>query len=280
MTEFTIKEIGERFSTAFHLRTSPLAVYGADAVPEGAVHLSSIHRCIAVTMYRMASGQVDADAVWLGGEHTAGCCPGGLSHTGFMERSDDIAWFVSTGRKDVRGGAAEYLKAGPQLVEKCFQAAGPITPPGRYLVIERASSVPKGKADVRSLCMFGDAETIRNIAALVHFDRDEPFFPVLVPWGPACATFVTYPAELAARAPNDSVFMGPQDPTVNWSLPPDLMGIGIPLRIARRMADNIDRSFVVRRPGVAFPGHERCGEGRGGDQDHPASSTSLPSNAP
>jgi hypothetical protein len=262
MSDSTIRELSDRCIAAFRLHAHPLAVCGAEAVPEGARHLSSVHRCIAVAMYRMASGQTDADAVWLGGGETAGCCPGGLSHTGFSEREGDIALFVSTGRKDVRGGAAEYLKATPELVETCFRAAGAITPPGRYLVIRKASSVPGTGADVRSLCLFGDAETVRNIAALVHFDRDEPFFPVLVPWGPACATFVSYPAKLAANAPEQSAFMGPQDPTVNHALPPDTMGIGIPLRVVERMAGNIDRSFVARRPRVAFPGHERGGGGR------------------
>lgn len=262
MNDSTIRELGDRFAAAFRLRADPLAVCGAEGVPEGAVHLSSVHRCIAVAMYRMASGQTDADAVWLGGGQTGGCCPGGLSHTGFAERSSDIAWFVSTGREDVRGGAAEYLKATPELVETCFEAAGEVTPPGRYLLIRKASSAPGEGEDVRALCLFGDAETIRNIAALVHFDRDEPFFPVLVPWGPACATFVSYPAGLSASAPEQSAFMGPQDPTVNHALPPDTMGIGIPLRVALRMADNIDRSFVGKRPRVAFPARKGGGGSR------------------
>jgi hypothetical protein len=262
MARLTIKELSDRFRTAFRLHAEPLAIYGAKSAPEGGVHLSSVHRCIAVAMYRMATGRTEADALWVGEGHTAGCCPGGLSHTGFAERPEHIPWFVSTGREDFRGGAAEYLKAGPELVEACFRAAGAVTPPGPCLVIHKASSVPEGEADVRSLCIFGDAETIRNIGALAHFDRDDPFFPVLVPWGPACATYVTYPAGLAANAPEKSAFMGPQDPTVNWSIPPDTMGIGIPVSVAQRMAGNIDRSFVGMRPRVAFPGHERDGEGR------------------
>jgi hypothetical protein len=47
--------------------------------------------------------------------------------------------------------------------------------------------------------------------------------------------------------------MGPQDPTVNRSLPPDLMAIGLPVTVARRVAENIDRSFITKRPSVAFP---------------------------
>jgi hypothetical protein len=64
---------------------------------------------------------------------------------------------------------------------------------------------------------------------------------------------------MAANAPLDSAFMGPQDPTLNYALPPDILGIGLPIGVARRVAENIGRSFITKRTGVAFPDHE---EGR------------------
>ena len=85
------------------------------------------------------------------------------------------------------------------------------------------------------MCFFGTAEQMRNMAALVHFDRDNPFSPVIVPWGPSCATFISYPAGLAANAPKNTAFMGPQDPTQNRGLPPDMMAMGIPATLAERM---------------------------------------------
>ncbi|EJG07062.1 MAG: DUF169 domain-containing protein [Methanofollis liminatans] len=256
MTHSAVSEIGGRLAEAFRLSAAPLAVCGSEEVPADAVPLPSVHRCIAVAMYRMAMGAADAPALYLDEEANAGCCPGGLAHMGFVGRSDEIRWFVSTGRSDIRGGAAEYLKADPALVDACFERAGPVTPPGRYLVIRPCRTVTDDAA-VRSICLFGTAEAVRNIAALVHFDRPDPFSPVLAPWGPACATFVSYPAGLAAGAPRDAAFMGPTDPTVNHALPPDLLAIGIPIAVARRMAGNLDASFVVRRPRVAFPGRGR-----------------------
>jgi hypothetical protein len=50
----------------------------------------------------------------------------GLYHVEYIPVPDEIKYFVSTGRKDVRGGAAEYLKADPELVERCTVVAGPI----------------------------------------------------------------------------------------------------------------------------------------------------------
>lgn len=252
--QFTIREIGQKLSLAFRLQEKPLAVYGSEEVPKGAVHLSSIHRCIAATMWRMAAEE-NIPAIYLGKDAREGCCPGGLTHMGFTRRPEFIRYFVSTGEEDFRGGAAEYLKASPEIVDACFEAVGEIEPPGKYLIIQTCESVPDSIPDVRSVCCFGNAEQIRNLTALVHFDRNEPFFPVLVPWGPSCATLVSYPAGIAKNAPPDSAFAGPQDPTSNWTFPQDYLGIGIPISVAQRMMENIDQSFIAKRPQVAFPDH-------------------------
>jgi len=252
MPDLTVRELGRMIATAFRLTTKPLAVSGSEEPPADAVPLPSVHRCIAVTMARMAM-EDGPPAVYLGSDVRQGCCPGGLSHTGYISRPPAISWFVSTGRPGIPDAPAEYLKAGPELVDACFDAIGPITPAGNYLVIRTCESVPEEEKGVRAVSCFGTAEQIRNMAALVHFDRAEPFFPVIVPWGPACATLVTYPAGMAAGAPRDSAFMGPQDPTFNNAIPADFLAIGLPFTVARRMGDNIGRSFISRRAAIAFP---------------------------
>lgn len=254
MEAIRFREIGTVLSSAFHLHARPLAIYGADCPPEGAVHLARVNRCFAVTLFSMATGNAP-DTIYATGDEPEGCCPGGLSHTGLMRRPGFIRYFVSTGREGVMGGAAEYLKASPELVDRCHEALGQVTPPGNCLVVQACSALPEPEPAVRAICCFGDAEQIRNLAALVHFDRDDPFSPVIVPWGPACATYISYPAGLAEKAPGQAAFMGPQDPTQNHSLPPDMMALGIPARIAVRMARNLADSFAVKRPGVAFPPH-------------------------
>jgi hypothetical protein len=254
MTRVDFRDIGARLAVAFRLETRPLVVYGSETLPARVAHLPKIDRCIAAAMVRMATDR-GVSGFYIGPHSHKGCCPGGLSHTGFIKAPEDIKYFVSTGRADVRDGAAEYLKADPELVEQCRQAAGEVRPPGRYLVVRACETLPDEMPPVRSLCFFGNAEQVRNMAALVHFDRDDPFSPVIVPWGPACATMVTYPAALAEHTPTHTAFMGPQDPTRNHAIPPDMMVLGVPARIAVRMAANLDASFVVKRPGVAFPGH-------------------------
>lgn len=255
MTRADFREIGAKLASAFRLATRPLAVYGSGTPPLGIPPMAGVNRCFAVSLYRMAVAGREFPGIYIGEGANEGCCTGGLFHTGYLPEPGDIKYFVSAGRSDVRGGAAEYLKADPELVDRCSAAAGPIRPPGKYLVVQACEALPDPMPDVLSLCIFANGEQVRNISALVHFDRDDPFSPVIVPWGSACSTYITYPAGLAEHAPKDTAFVGPQDPTQNHSLPAEMMAIGIPAGMAARMAGNIDASFVARRPQVAFPRH-------------------------
>jgi hypothetical protein len=216
--------------------------------------MEGVNRCFAVSLFRMAAGN-ELSGIYVSADTSEGCCLGGLYHVGFIPVPAEIKYFVSTGRKDVRGGAAEYLKASPELVEHCTMAAGPIHPPGKYLVVQACDALPDPMPEIKSICCFGNGEQIRNMAALIHFDRDDPFSPVIVPWGSSCSTFITFPAGLAENTPRETAFMGPQDPTQNHSLPPDMMALGIPADMAVRMVNNLDMSFITRRPQVAFPRH-------------------------
>ena len=256
MAKTDFREIGARLKAAFRLTTRSLAVYGSEILPADIPPMNGVNRCFAVSLFRMATGN-EVSAIYVSADTSEGCCLGGLYHVGYIPVPGDIKYFVSTGRKDIRGGAAEFLKASPELVEQCTLAAGPIHPPGKYLIVQACEALPEAGPEVRSLCCFGTGEQIRNMAALIHFDRDDPFSPVIVPWGSSCSTFITFPAGLAENTPRDTAFMGPQDPTQNHSLPPEMMALGIPAPMAKRMVENLDASFITRRPQVAFPNHEK-----------------------
>jgi hypothetical protein len=250
------KTIGTRLREALRLKTRPIAVYGADAPPAGGAPSPSVDRCLATVMYLLATGE-DPRPLYIGSDEKQGCCPGGLSHTGYIKYPPSIKYFVSTGKPEYRGGEAEYLKANPDAVERCFLAVGKVRPPGRYLVMQACGSLSDPSPLVQAITFFGTAEEVRNLGALVHFDRSDPFSPVIVPWGPVCSTLITYPAGLAAKAPKETAFMGPQDPTLNRVLPEDTMALGVPIAVAERMAENASSSFVVKRPDVAFHGSRR-----------------------
>lgn len=250
MAELSIKEIGEKLSMAGRLKHWPLCVYGAETIPAGAVISSSIDRCIAKAMFMLAANE-KMPSIYISGEDEDSCM-GGRTWLGYIRMHPLLKYFVTTGTKEFRGGAAEHLKATPELFEKSFEALGKITPLGKYIVVSRCSGI-KEDPGVRSVLCFGNGEQARNLAALAHFTEFEQFTTAVTPWGPTCATFITYPAGMAEKAPKDAVFMGPTDPTGNIWFPPDLMAMGIPIKEARQMAESMDRSFIIKRPKVAYP---------------------------
>ena len=252
MSVMSPRKIGRAIAEAFRLTARPLAIYGSDTIPHGAEPVSSVNRCLAAAMYHLAVNN-EHRSLYVGPDAKAATCPGGLTHLGLIEYPASIKYFVSTGSAGYHGGAAEFLKATPEIVERCFRAMGKITTPARNVVIQACDDLPDRAPDVLAISLFGTAEQVRNLGALVHFDRDEPFFPVIVPWGPVCSTLITFPAGMAQNAPAKTAFMGPQDPTMNYALPADTMALGVPISVAQRMAENIPLSFVARRTDVAFP---------------------------
>ncbi len=246
-----MKEIGNSLKTGGKLNTHPLAVYGSETIPEGAVPMCSLDRCVAKAIM-LASVNDNEPALYISKDNLKGCCPGAMTYLGFTKPLKFIKYFVSTGSEKFRGGEAEYLKASPELVEGFLESIGEIKPLGKYLVIQRCKDVEEG-ADVKSILCFGNGEQIRNLSSLIHFRTKNPFNSISVPFGPACATFVTYPAGMAEKTPKETAFVGPVDPTGNVWFPPEYMAIGIPLEIAMGMHEDLGNSFAAKRPEVASP---------------------------
>jgi hypothetical protein len=49
------------------------------------------------------------------------------------------------------------------------------------------------------------------------------------------------------------VFVGPVDPTGNNWFPKDQMAMGIPINIAMKMDEDLEKSFIIKRHDVAYP---------------------------
>jgi hypothetical protein len=58
---------------------------------------------------------------------------------------------------------------------------------------------------------------------------------------------------LAEKASKDSAYLGPIDPTGNYWFPAEFMALGIPMKLAMGIYEDLDSSFVVKRPHVAYP---------------------------
>jgi hypothetical protein len=248
----TVPELGKKLAEAGRLKLRPLCVYGADVVPTGAVPSHAVDRCIAKAIYSSALYE-RTPPIYVEATHEA-CCMGGRVWTGFSGPHPKLKYFVTVGAPDFRGGAAEHLKATPELFDEYLARAGKITPPGKYLVIGPCDDgIPVDK--VRSFIVFAGAEQIRNLCGLAQYNSGDTFFKTLIPGGPTCATMITYAAGMAADASKDSAYVGPVDPTGNIWFPPDLMVMGIPAVLAQRMATDADESFIGRRSRIAYPEH-------------------------
>ncbi|MGZ7049818.1 MAG: DUF169 domain-containing protein [Methanobacterium sp.] len=247
----SIREIGESLKKAARLDTFPLVIYGSDNMPDNAIPMCSNDQCVAKSILITALDKKEPP-IYLGKDSLRGCCPGAMTYLGFKEPLEFIKYFVSTGNPKFRGGEAEYLKASPQLVEEFQKSIGKIRTPGKYIIIEKSDNI-KENLDIKSFLCFGNGEQIRNLSSLIHFRRKTPFEAINMPFGPACSTFVTYPAGMAEKTPKNTAFVGPVDPTGNSWFPPEFMAIGIPLEIARGMHEDIDHSFVTKRIEVAYP---------------------------
>jgi len=252
MSRQSVSEIGNRLARAGKLKIRPLCVYGAEDIPAGVVPSASVNSCIARAIMTLAVHET-TPPIYVAAHMHERCCAGGLAHFGFTEFNPGIKYFVSTGSKGFRNGAAEYLRASPELFEENRKLMGKITAPGKYIIIQPCADLGNQEPAVRSVLCFGIAEQIRNLCSLVHFRSRDPFREVLVPQGASCASFVSYAAGMVQNAPADAVFVGPCDPTGNSWFPPDHLSLAIPIKIARRMSADLNDSFIVKRPTVAYP---------------------------
>jgi hypothetical protein len=248
----SISEIGNKLAQAGRLKIRPLCVYGAEEIPAGVVPSTSLSSCIARAILTLAVHEM-TPSIYVAADMRESCCAGGLAQFGFTEFNPGIKYFVSTGSKGFRNGAAEYLRASPELFEENRKLMGKITAPGKYIVIQPCADLVNQEPAVRSVLCFGIAEQIRNLCSLVHFRSRDPFREVLVPQGASCASFVSYAAGMVQNAPADAVFVGTCDPTGNSWFPPDHLSLAIPIRIARRMSEDLEDSFIVKKPTVAYP---------------------------
>jgi len=247
-----VSEVGTRLSLAGRLNSRPLCVYGSNTIPTGVAPSTSLSWCVAMAIATVAFRE-KTPPIYIAATMPETCCPGGLAHLGFTKFNPGIRYFVSTGSKDYRNGQAEFLRASPELVEENWRRIGLITPLGKYVIIRPCADLTDEGPAVRSVLCFGTAQQIRNMVSLVHFRSIDAFHDALIPQGAACASFVSYAAGMVEKAPRDTVFVGPSDPTGNNWFPQDYLSLAIPIKIARRMADDLENSFIAKRPTVAYP---------------------------
>jgi len=248
----SIADIGKKLAKAGRLEMRPLCVYGADIAPCESVAAAKVNRCLSEAILEMAVKK-DMPPIYLGENMLEGVCPGGQSWLGFIPFHPHLKDFISIGSPEFRGGLAEYYKANPEVAEKSMEAVGKLAPLGKYTVISGCDHLPFGDPGVKAIICFGNAEQIRNLCGLIHFRSTRPFSSTVVPWGPACATMIAYPAGIAEKAPDGAAFVGPTDPTGNAWFPESHLVIGLPIKVSRQMCEDLEDSFIEKNPSLAYP---------------------------
>lgn len=251
-----IEAIGVALKRAGHLETEPLCVYESKERPRDGRPFGEVDRCIAKSVLMCAQG--NERLLYIGHDSRSGVCPGGQAWMGLTEMAEGLKFFISSGSPSFRQGEAEYLKRDPQMVlrkmvlrSKAF--VGRIRPPVNYLCVTPCKHFDDVNGLPRAILLFARAEQLRNMLALHHFGTPDAFTSTTAPWGPSCASFLTYPAGLASNCPDQALVIGPVDPTGNIWMPPDLMSLGLKLKDAERMVRDLPCSFLTKRPRVAFP---------------------------
>lgn len=242
----SIMQIGALLADAVNMKTRPVCVYGSDTIPENAVRSSLQSDCLACNMYQIAEGKVKGP-VYAGDEPgELFCrCLGGPAWFGYKGFDQRLPGLMSTGSTDAKQ-AGKHLKENEDIACETYQAVGEIKPLGRYVVMSRCIDMRDDRG-VKCIICFAGSEQVRDLCALAHFSSHDVFSLISVPWGPACATLVTYPAGMAGNASSSQISIGPVDPSARAWLPEDCLAMGIPIEIARKMAGDVESSFLSNR---------------------------------
>ena len=251
MVDLSMREIGKKLKEAGRLKTLPLCIYGSEEHPNDSIPIMNINRCLAHAIFSMENDE-NIKSMHIGGDGFKGSCPGGQAWFGFKEFAPMLKYFLSTGSEDFRNGVSEFLIADPELAEKMLNSIGKITPLGKYIVFRKCEDLDDPNLKVNAFLCFGNSEQIRNLCSLVYF-RPREAFKIEMPWGPSCASFVTYSTGMAENVPKDSIILGPTDPTGNYWFPQSFLSLSIPYKIAKRMANDVELSFISKRPKIAYP---------------------------
>lgn len=242
-----LREAGLALRKGAMLKDVPIVITALDAPPKNAMGIGGIDRCVAKALIAIAR---DGDPCAYAGEGHLFFCPGAQTWLGFRPWHPGLEHFISQGSKEYRHGEAEFLKRDAATVMRSREAIGAITTPAKVLGFFPVTREYEGRP--LSLLLFGNAEQVRALAGLAHYGSSDALNEVRMPWGPTCASFITYPAGMAEKMPRCCI-VGPVDPTTDDAFPQERMSFAMSAETAMRMAADIPGSFLTQRTKVVFP---------------------------
>ena len=247
----SLKSINEKLGKAGRLTFKIIGAYATETKPADAVTAAKVIKkdipCLAKALFKMASRQ-DVHAVYIGQDTASESCFGAMAwfaYTAFPPHVEKM--FAS----DAPGVGSMCIKRTSEIASATLGDMGKFTPAGKYVVMRPLDEIPED-SDLLSILCFGNAEQIRTLGGLIHFSEPKAFTPIIAPWGSGCVNFVAFPAGIASGCPKDTAILSPFVPEGNIWFPTDLLALGIPIAMARRMAEGFESSFAVRKPEVTY----------------------------
>jgi hypothetical protein len=246
-----IKSIDDKLTRTGRLTHRIIGVYGTDSKPAGAVTTAAVIRnggpCLAKALFKMAARR-DVPAIYLSADAAKETCFGAMAWFGFTAFPPQVENIFAS---DAPDPGSMCIKRTTAMAKATLDDMGKFTPPGRYVVMAPLDEIDDA-ASLKSVLCFGNAEQIRTLGGLIHFSESKAFTPIIAPWGSGCVNFVAFPAGMASGCPKDTAILSPFVPEGNRWFPADMLALGIPIDMARRMADGYESSFAARKPEITY----------------------------
>jgi hypothetical protein len=171
-----------------------------------------------------------------------------MAWLGFADFPPKVEYMFTS---DSPSAGSMCIKSNSDVCKAKFADMGKFTPAGKYVVVQALDEIPEG-SDVKSVLCFGNAEQIRTLGGLIRFSESRAFTPIIAPRGSSCVNFVAFPAGMTSGCPKDTSILSPFVPEGNKWFPADMLTLGIPIDMARRMAEGYESSFTVRKPDITY----------------------------
>lgn len=226
-----ISKIAEKIK----LSTQPVAVYRAQAAPEGALQFKAgVWGCVISMLSAASKGRTAAF-------HKSNvACPGARAGLGLEPfEAGTIEYFLSVGGKGPKPG--EHYKKTPELALDYIESLPKCSSP-EYVVFRPLSEADESGALPELVVFLLNADQISALATLANYDKPTQDNVKLL-FGSGCAQAILnglYAGENNA----DDCFIGLTDPSARKCTDKNILSFTVPYKRFVEMENNADGSFL------------------------------------